>query len=1702
MNVIYINKSVIKKVKRDNVLIDEITKFLCEFNNFYVDEDVNLKYIIDETYRNKLAFKNRIIFDILDDFKSIVLWNIGDYSELNTKKINGEVYNHGNTFRIVEGNQFIRKEIKFNDEDLKNLLNSLIKSENIELEYFLDSTQTKIEQEFNISHKGIQAISGAAGSGKTLILHRLAYKEMKTGNDFLYIAFTNTLKSRFKDFIYGVAKNECIVNANKIANIYTYEEFLRDCLSPMLNINPDKYITFEECEKLKNNVLKNNLIKKDDLGIHDNELVRMIMSILVDITIDSNDNKVKAIVRNKINKLNSRNDINLNDKHIEKIAFIVDNYKKECEKERKLLWGDFIRDIKGKINKSEGCIKYKTIFIDEMQDLSQNEYNLILQLIENNITKSHLVLAYDENQRISFEGSSIRNLRNRISDENTNKLIYSYRNSYNIFKLSNKFISKSENNIEETKNINSNKVKILVTRDIYHVINTIRDAFIPEEDLNIGVLAFGNDYNKYKNYFVDEFGRSRFVGIDFFDEETIKGLEFSNLIILNFMGIYNSRDGISDLDFRKWYVGITRASENLMIHFLSENEIKKLNELLLTRFNDNFTKNELEMKEYINIIKDNELAFEEFKKDLLISLAGENKSILLNEGKKLIEAYADNNDNSCLMDAINLFYKLNSLNSLISLLKSTNLKNKKIIFEIIKAAILLEDIQTIFDYIHKDDPNEVRRLISFALKNNKSEVAYIIKKRLNVTFDKEKYNKRINNLIKEGNKDIAIKAYFEEELFDEIILLYKNNKEYKFSEESKEYIGKSYKYLDRNEEAINLFLKWNNTEEAVKVCEVQGDFKRAYTILKDSYKRMDKLNTLRKNKLGQKLIDTALKINSEKYFEEVLRIFSEIESYKKEQIYFKLYLITNDISYLVNSIELYYEQNNYEAVIRCYEKENDEIKENRIINIVAISYEECKAYRESADLYKKIQNYSEAARLLYKIRDYLQIIEIYKKNDDTICNRDFAYTLINAYDKCNKISSAVEICLLLNDKDRVIKIYCQDDRKMYSEAEKFYLENKNFEFKNSTYEILEYCMEKVNNIKELVYICDHKTKQYGKAIELYYFIKESEQAVQLFDKLGLNSEKNNIKKVLYGNTDVDERRFNEIINNIADSYYKNNEMDKALDLYLILNNKNVANKVVEIYYKFNRYNELISYVNKMTAQYTKESQFYIGDAYEKTADYINAINQYLLLTDNKEYIDRILNLNEYLDYESAKKLNESIEKNVNLTSEEQEQFEKKFSKYIERDFEKRKESLKLNDLTKQGNLKNYVDLYLQIIERNTKLTNEIGMKIFEFLIQNTENITEKLAYNVSKKYYIKFPELFNNNKYELNNKINKYLKNYYTKKLSDFDKKGFKNIEKQFDEFMKKKTDIKKNLDNLSSSISEINIHAGNINLTLIKGKVKFISIAIRKINKEYGEIFKLTNDIFDENANLAGFDFDFITKEKFNEICDKQKSIRNKLNFLDEYRKKIHKIEEQCKEVSEIYKQTKKVDKIKISQIIELINYIENLEYKKNNKSKVEKIEETKNLIEKDKIEVNNYNNVLSIKGEEKMNVLENPQEDEVKQQESKENLNILRTNINVAKKAIKKNYDEKEITYLTDLSEVEIQVIRELINLSKTKVQIFANEKENIILELKIQMIKNAINENLNDSQIARITNVSEEGIQFIKNIDNLNDRQKKIFKIILDN
>lgn len=253
---LYLHKNIIKKIKRNYSLLNNLCEFIAKYEEYVTTEYECIKLIDNGVYHKRLIYLNEIVFDISQEL-SLIIWDI--YEKNNNHKIRSQsnfTYKYRDENELIEGNPFIKKNISYESiSQTENLLNDMVCSKNIELDYCLDKHQQDVLYKFMYEFKNNQAISGPAGAGKTLMLHRLAYESILQKNPFVYIAFTSTLKDKFTDFVTNAVSvsrdvSQTDININDYAYVYTYEEFLREYLSPKLGIDSIKYITFSDCSSL------------------------------------------------------------------------------------------------------------------------------------------------------------------------------------------------------------------------------------------------------------------------------------------------------------------------------------------------------------------------------------------------------------------------------------------------------------------------------------------------------------------------------------------------------------------------------------------------------------------------------------------------------------------------------------------------------------------------------------------------------------------------------------------------------------------------------------------------------------------------------------------------------------------------------------------------------------------------------------------------------------------------------------------------------------------------------------------------------------------------------------------------------------------------------------------------------------------------------------------------------------------------------------------------------------------------------------------------------------------------------------------------------------------------------------------------------------------------------------------------------------
>jgi len=244
----------------------------------------------------------------------------------------------------------------------------------------------------------------------------------------------------------------------------------------------------------------------------------------------------------------------------------------------------------------------KIIFIDEAQDINENQYNLIKEIADN--LKIPLVLVGDPNQSIyQFQGGTDKFLLNH-SNSNDNKLllINNYRSSKEIVEFCKYLRPHNDLPAMECKTDITDTKPFIYINTIdeikQHLLNEIRKGDFPLKDIAIigsvklsknnaciglqQICNFLNDNDiKYLQYFKDSGNNSTTTydineKIEVIDDHvniltihSSKGLEFKKVLCVNFhFNTFNRQPTIEDYNVFKflWYVAFTRAINKLIIY--------------------------------------------------------------------------------------------------------------------------------------------------------------------------------------------------------------------------------------------------------------------------------------------------------------------------------------------------------------------------------------------------------------------------------------------------------------------------------------------------------------------------------------------------------------------------------------------------------------------------------------------------------------------------------------------------------------------------------------------------------------------------------------------------------------------------------------------------------------------------------------------------------------------------------------------------------------------------------------------------------------------------------------------------------------------------------------------------------------------------------------------------------------------------------
>ena len=311
----------------------------------------------------------------------------------------------------------------------------------------------------------------------------------------------------------------------------------------------------------------------------------------------------------KISKLFSNSSNNC--KTVHKLASIISKnlIEKSSEKNLNTLILSTLKLIKNEDISNLIIFKNcKIIFIDEAQDINENQYNLILEI--SNKLKIPLVLVGDPNQSIyQFQGGTDKYLLEHSNDNNKYILANNYRSSNEIVDFCKylrphndlpAMISKTTIRCDKTfiyiNSIDNIKEQILneINKGDYPLkdIAIIGSVKLSKNNVSIGlqqICNFLNDNNiKYIQYFKDA-GNNSNISFDLNEkieakEDHIniltihgsKGLEFKKVLCINFhFTTFSRKPSEEQYNIFKyfWYVAFTRAINKLIIYV---DETKKI----------------------------------------------------------------------------------------------------------------------------------------------------------------------------------------------------------------------------------------------------------------------------------------------------------------------------------------------------------------------------------------------------------------------------------------------------------------------------------------------------------------------------------------------------------------------------------------------------------------------------------------------------------------------------------------------------------------------------------------------------------------------------------------------------------------------------------------------------------------------------------------------------------------------------------------------------------------------------------------------------------------------------------------------------------------------------------------------------------------------------------------------------------------------
>lgn len=523
------------------------------------------------------------------------------------------------------------------------------------------------EQVINELEKNILLIA-SAGTGKTDTLARrvsnIISMSKAKAEEILCITFTNKACKEMKERIESLVGSD-----GRYVVVKTFHSFCLQIIREQAKKNTDIFTDFtvsdeDDCKEVIKSINHNNYpIKSLQRFINTVKEYRVKYSFYSDNGLKDYENVIENLYKynnDLINEICIQNYKYLDKKLKEQLnkegASLVKAYNSMMANNHALDFNDLIMHAKDIFENEEVVIsfkeRYKYINIDEMQDTSLSEYNIIEKIFGNN----NILLCGDKFQTIySWRGSQPTDIMTSFEKYNPEKMVFTknYRATKNLTQAALGYLENSFNEdvketykdgIEAFSKVNGETIKLKQANTIvdeawwiYRVINELKES--GKDITRTCILTRDNNYNiELSKEFtkINENPDFKFVLVDefkFFRRQEIKDITaFLKLIV-------NNNDAISLARLLK---RLNTGIGDRTLDKINSDEYKRVG----IRLTDFINKNTFEQGEYFSLLineweKENIIVFDvestgvDVTEDEIIQIA----AIKINKEGKVIERF-------------------------------------------------------------------------------------------------------------------------------------------------------------------------------------------------------------------------------------------------------------------------------------------------------------------------------------------------------------------------------------------------------------------------------------------------------------------------------------------------------------------------------------------------------------------------------------------------------------------------------------------------------------------------------------------------------------------------------------------------------------------------------------------------------------------------------------------------------------------------------------------------------------------------------------------------------------------------------------------------------------------------------------------------------------------------------------------------------